>query len=128
MIIAFGGTFFFIFILFEALGIGDVVWPILFPILSTTFGIMILVMVILGFACRVGNESTSDQQLSLQSYLEPTFPTYESISTGAVYVIPVYCPHCQNKLELDRVEWIGSSEFSCPNCYRMIQTGVRENI
>lgn len=124
IIIGFGGTFLFIFILFETLGITEYVWPILFPIFATMFGIFIFVAIIGGIACKVPNEQTMAQR----TYAQPTYPTYDSRSTGAVYIVPLYCPHCMNKLELDKVDWIGSSELTCPSCFSVVQAGVRENL
>jgi hypothetical protein len=127
MIIVFGGTFLFIFILFESFGITEYVWPILFPILGWTFGIMFFVFLIVGIACRAAGGIPSDQTMVKQTYTQPTYPTYDSPSTGTVYVVPVYCPHCMNKIELDRVEWVGSSDLTCPSCMSVVQAGVREN-
>jgi hypothetical protein len=128
MIIGFGGMFLFIYIMFESMGIGEYVFPILIPIFGWTFGIMAFVLIILGIACRVGGKVPSDRVMVQHQYLQPTYPTYDSPITGSVYVIPVYCPHCMNRLELDRVEWIGSSDLTCPSCLRVVQGGVRENV
>jgi hypothetical protein len=127
MIIGFGGTFLLIFIIFEYFGITDVVWPIVFPILGWTFGIILFAMLIAGVACRVGGGVPIDQAMVRRTYTQPGYPTYDGSSTGSVYVIPVYCPHCMNRLELDRVEWIGPGDLTCPNCLRTVQAGVREN-
>jgi hypothetical protein len=128
MVVTFGGVFLLIYILFESLGITEYVWPILFPILAWTFGVMFFVFLVIGIACRTGSGITSDASMVRRTYAQPTYPTYDSPSTGSVYVIPVYCPHCMNKIELDRVEWIGSSDFTCPSCFSTIQAGLRENI
>ena len=128
IIIVFGGSFFFIYILFEILGITEYVWPILFPIFGMIFGIFALVLLLVGIACRIaGGAVPSDQTMVRRVYKQPTYPTYDSPSTGSLYVIPVYCPHCMNKLELDRVEWVGSSDLTCPSCMSVVQAGVREN-
>ena len=127
MVIIFGGTFFFISIMFMWLGIGEAVWPILFPILAGTFGVIVFVFIIVGAALRVGGRVPSDQMMVRMSYTQPTYPTYDSPSTGSVYVIPVYCPQCLSKLELDRVEWIGPEDLTCPNCLSAVQAGLREN-
>ena len=129
IIIVFGGSFFFIYILFEILGITEYVWPILFPIFGMIFGIFALVLLLVGIACRIaGGAIPSDQTMVRRAYAQPTYPTYDSPATGSVYVVPVYCPHCMNKLELDKVEWVGSSDLTCPNCLSVVQAGVRENL
>ncbi len=127
MVAVFGGVFLLIYFIFESFGITEYVWPILVPIFGWTFGIMFVVLLIVAIACRAGGGIPSDQAMIQRTYTQPTYPTYDSSSTGAVYVIPVYCPHCMNKIELDRAEWIGSSDFTCPSCMRIVQAGVREN-
>jgi hypothetical protein len=128
MVAVFGGTFLLIYFIFESFGITEYVWPILFPILGWTFGIMFFVFLIAGIACRAGGRIPSDQAMVQRTYAQPTYPTYDSPSTGSVYVIPVYCPHCMNKIELDRAEWIGSNDLTCPSCMRVVQAGIRENL
>ena len=128
IIFGLGITFLFIFIMFESLGITEYVWPILFPILAWTLGLMAFALIIVGIACRAGVSIPSDQAMVQRTYLQPTSPIYDSPSIGAVYVVPLYCPHCMNRLELDRVEWIGPSDLTCPSCLRVVQAGVRENI
>ncbi len=136
MIIGFGVTFLFIFIMFEAFGISELVWPILFPILTTTFVTFFVVFCIIGLASGKAFKVPSDQEMAkLTSYPRyrehdgaiTEYPTYDSLSTGAVYVIPLYCPHCMNKLELSKAEWIGPNELTCQNCQSIVQVGVREN-
>lgn len=127
MVIAFGGVFLILYIMFESFGIAEYVWPILFPILGWTFGIMFFVLLIVGIACRFGGRIPSDETMVRRTSTQSAYPTYDSPSMGAVYVVPVYCPHCMNKIELDRVEWIGSSDLTCPSCMRVVQAGVREN-
>jgi hypothetical protein len=127
MIVIFGGVLLMLYFMFESFGIGEYVWPILIPIFGWTFGIMAVVCIIIGVAVRAGGGIPSDQTMVRRAYVQPSYPTYESPSTGAVYVIPVYCPHCMNKLDLDNVEWIGSADLICPSCQRTVQAGVREN-
>lgn len=128
MVVVFGGTFFLIYLMFEYFGITEYVWPILFPIFGWTFGIMFFVLVIIGVACKAaGGSFPNDQTMVQRTYTQPTFPTYDSPSVGTVYVVPMYCPNCMSKLELDRVEWIGSSDLTCPNCLSAVQAEIREN-
>ena len=113
--------------MFESLGIGEYVWPVLIPIFGWTFGLMAVIFIIIGVACKVGGGIPSDQAMVRRTYSQQTYPTYDSPSVGAVYVVPVYCPNCMSKLELDRVEWIGSSDLTCPNCLSAVQAEIREN-
>jgi hypothetical protein len=125
MLIGFGITFVFIFILFDILGISEYVWPILVPILTTTFGIVFFIFVIIAIVSSQGCNKPSDQEM-VQRASYQKYTSYDSITIGAAYVIPVYCPQCMNKLELDKVEWIGSSELTCPSCFSVVQASVRE--
>jgi hypothetical protein len=127
IIIGFGGTLFMIYLMFEALGIGELVWPILFPILGGTFGIILIIMVIVGVACRASQGATFDQVMTQPAYIQPTYHTGD-YSDGSVYTVPVYCPYCKHKLEMNQVEWVGSSELTCPGCFRVVQAGVQENL
>jgi hypothetical protein len=128
LVAVFGGTSLLIYFIFESVGIGEYVWPILIPIFGWTFGIMAVVFIIVGVACKAGGGIPSDQTMVRRAYAQPTYPTYDSPSTGSVYVVPVYCPHCMNKLELDKVEWVGSNDLTCPSCLSVVQAGVRENL
>ena len=116
-----------IYLMFEALGIGEYVWPILWPILGGTFGIMLIVMVIAGAACRVGQGASNNDVMTRHTYAQPTYRTGD-YSEGSLYTVPVYCPHCKHKLELNQVEWVGSSELTCPNCFRVVEAGIREHL
>ncbi|MHA2068068.1 MAG: hypothetical protein ACXABY_27220, partial [Candidatus Thorarchaeota archaeon] len=45
---------------------------------------------------------------------------------GASYEIPVYCPYCQDSIELDKVQWTGPSSLVCSNCQNQIRVEVSE--
>ena len=121
-----GSMFLFLYLMFESLGIGEFVWPILFPILGGTFGIMIVIVVVVTVLCRAGQGQQSDFGTVQRTYIQPTYRTGD-YSDGAVYTVPVYCPHCKYNIELNQVEWVGSSELTCPSCHRVIQAGIREH-
>ena len=89
---------------------------------------MFFVLLIVGIACKAAGGIPGDQAMVRRTYTQPTYPTYDSPSTGSVYVVPVYCPNCTNKLELDKVEWVGPSDLTCPSCLSVVQAGVRENL
>jgi hypothetical protein len=127
MMIVFGGVFLLLYIMFELLGIEEYVLPILIPVLGSTFGMMLFIFLLIWVAVKVGGGNTSDQTMVRRTYKRPSYPAYDQQSTGSVYVIPVYCPHCMTKLDLGMVEWIGSGDLICPSCQRTVQVGVREN-
>jgi hypothetical protein len=113
--------------MFESLGIGEFVWPILWPILGGTFGIMALVCIVSAVACNANQRVPSDTEMIQRTYAQPMYRTGD-YAEGSVYTVPVYCPHCKYKLEMNQVEWVGSSELTCPNCFRVIEAGIREHI
>ncbi len=127
MIIGFLSIFGLIWIIFEILGITEYVWPILFPIFGMTFGIFMITLIIVVVVCRAQGNIPKDDQIAHPSHSAQMY-SVDSITAGAVYVIPVYCPKCQNKLELDRVDWIDSGDLTCPNCFSTIQSSIREDL
>lgn len=127
MVIGFITIFGVIWLMFEIMGITEYVWPILFPIFGMTFGIFMIILIIIGLVCRAQGNFTQDDQFVHQSHSTQIYSA-DSITSGAVYVIPVYCPKCQNKLELDRVDWNDSGNLTCPNCFSTIQSSIREDL
>ena len=86
-----------------------------------------ITLIVIGIICRAQGNFPNNDQIGHPSHSMQMYSA-DSIPTGAVYVIPVYCPKCQNKLELDRVDWIDSGELTCPNCFSTIQSSIRENL
>ena len=125
MIIGFIAMFGLIWLFFEILGITEYVWPILFPTFAITLGIFLITLIVIGIVCRAQGNSLAVDQIGQPSYSTQMY-SVDSIAAGAVYVIPVYCPNCQNKLELDRVDWIDSGNLTCPSCFSTIQSSIRE--
>lgn len=121
------GILFIMYIMFETLGILEYVWPILWPTLIGTFGIMTLIIIVSMVVCNTTQRTTSDSVMMRQTYTQPMYQTGD-YAEGSVYTVPVYCPHCKYKLEMNQVEWVGSSELTCPNCFRVIEAGIREHL
>ncbi|MHA2142005.1 MAG: hypothetical protein ACXADC_15245 [Candidatus Thorarchaeota archaeon] len=120
----------FVLILFQFLGIAEYVFPIIIPIFIGTvllfffiFGvIMIAVRSATRRTTRVGQAYTRSYEASLVSgsdYMAEYPP-------GASYEIPVYCPYCQESIELDSVQWIGSGGLVCSNCHNQVRVEVSE--
>lgn len=126
MIIGFITIFGVIWLMFEIMGITEYVWPILFPIFGMTLGIFLITLIIIGLVCRAQGNFSNDDQIVHPSHSMQMYSA-DRITSGVVYVIPVYCPKCQNKLELDRVDWIDSGELTCPSCFSRIQSSIRED-
>ena len=122
-----GAMFMFLYYIFESFGIGEYVWPILWPILIGIGGLMIVIFGVSFALCNVNQTTTSDNEMFRRTYVQPMYRTGD-YADGSVYTVPVYCPHCKYKLEMNQVEWVGSSELTCPNCFRVIEVGIRENL
>ena len=127
MIVGFLIMFGVIWLMFELMGITEFVWPILFPTFAITLGIFLITLIVIGLVCRAQSNSLADDQIGQPSHSTQMYSA-DSIAAGAVYVIPVYCPNCQNKLELDRVDWNDSGDLTCPSCFSTIQSSIREDI
>ncbi len=117
----------FIWLIFEIMGITEYAWPFLFPIFGITLVLFMITLIIIGFVCKAQGNFPKDDQSVHPSHSMQMFSA-DSITAGAVYVIPVYCPNCQNKLELNRVNWIDSGELTCPSCFSTIQSSIREDL
>ncbi|MCK5265959.1 MAG: hypothetical protein KAR03_10160 [Candidatus Thorarchaeota archaeon] len=127
MIIGFLIMFGVIWLMFELMGITEFVWPILFPTFAITMGVFMITLICIGVICRAQGKYPDENQIvhpshSMQMYSD------DRITAGAVYVIPVYCPNCQKKLELDKVDWKDSGDLTCPNCFSTIQSSIREDL
>ncbi len=109
------------------MGITEYAWPFLFPIFGITLVLFMITLIIIGFVCKAQGNFPKDDQSVHPSHSMQMFSA-DSITAGAVYVIPVYCPNCQNKLELNRVDWIDSGELTCPSCFSTIQSSIREDL
>ena len=120
-------VFLLLYIMFESFGIGEIVWPILWPILFGIFGIMVVIFGVTFALCRFDSQVSSDNMTHRRTYTQPMYRTGD-YTEGSFYTVPVYCPHCRYKLEMNQVEWVGSSELACPNCLRVIEAGIRENL
>jgi hypothetical protein len=119
--------FIILYFMFESFGIGEFVWPILWPILLGIFGMMVVIFGVTFALCRFEPQVSSDSKRFQRTYDQPMYRTGD-YAEGSVYTVPVYCPHCKYKLEMNNVEWVGSSEMTCPNCFRVIEAGIRENL
>ena len=120
-------TFGLILVFFEILGITDVVLPVLWSILSETFVISLIFIVIILVIIQFAPEGPADSQVQMPSTPEDMTsepaPTY---SSGAVRTVPVYCPYCSHILELDKVDWVDGGLLRCPACGSRIDTEIRE--
>lgn len=123
MIIGFITIFGLIWLMVELMGITEYAWPFLFPTFAITMGIFMITLICIGLVCRAQGRFPDETQIGHPSHSMQMYSA-DSIAAGAVYIIPVYCPNCQNKLELDRVDWIDSGNLTCPSCFSTIQSSI----
>jgi hypothetical protein len=117
--------------LFQLLGIAEYVFPIVFPIFLGIGLIFLFVIGIIMFAIRSATRRTMqlDQAFAQSHEAGMVFggDYMDQYHPGASYEIPVYCPYCQESIELDTVEWIGSESLVCSNCHKQIRVEVSED-
>jgi len=112
--------FLFVIFILETRGIGEYVYPILFPIfLGIGVFIVVLFAVIIAAVRCVTNPDSSTKWTKWQytSHTSGTRPT----ASRPVFQIPMNCPSCQREIELDRVEWRDRLTIVCSGCFTDIQ-------
>lgn len=112
----------FILIFLQALGIADIVFPIMLPIFGGTLSVAFIIILIILVASRgmVKSQSTP-------SYTQGDYPSFSHTPSRSVYIVPMECPFCKRELELDRVEWRDGKTMVCPGCYEdvRVESSVR---
>ncbi|MHA2004753.1 MAG: hypothetical protein ACXABV_16955 [Candidatus Thorarchaeota archaeon] len=119
----------FVLVLFQFLGIAEYVFPIVIPIFVGTGLVFIFVFGIIMYAVRSATRRTMQLDQSLVRSYDAGMVSSDYMDQyppGASYEIPVYCPYCQESIELDRVRWIGSSGLVCANCRNQVRIEVSE--
>ncbi len=118
-------------IILQAFGLGEYVTPIMVPIiigLTVTFCIIGTVFV---FASRVetrrGVQFDRVAQLGYESQMFEAEGYLRTYQPGATFTIPVYCPHCQSSLELDKVHWSGPQTLVCQSCLSAVEVTISED-
>lgn len=126
----------FVLVLFQFLGIAEYVFPIVIPIFLGTGLIFAIVFGIIMFAVQSATRRTMqfDQtvarsyevgMISDTDYMDGDF--MDQYPSGAKYQIPVYCPYCRSTIELDVVEWSGTSSLVCPSCNSHVRVEIAED-
>ncbi len=107
---------------FDYLGISEYVSPILMPTLITMVLVFSTVAIVLAVVTRGARqyEAVSEGVMPV-TFDEPA----QSESLGqikprsrAFLMVPMYCPHCGNPLEMQHTEWVSPRRFVCPACFR----------
>ena len=121
---------FFILVLFQFLGIGAIVFPILIPMFLGIGLIIFLVFAVIMVVVKSASKRTVQMnQAFVRSYEAEIASGSDYMAEyppGASYEIPVYCPYCQESIELNTVHWIDSSSLICSNCNNQVRVEVSE--
>lgn len=121
----------FVLILLDFLGIGEYVFPIVIPIFVGTGLLMFIIFGIVAIVVNLATRRASmmDQALT-RSYDAKRVAGSDYLDEyppGAFYRIPVYCPYCQEPIDLGDSQWLGSSRFICTNCRNEVRVEISED-
>ncbi|MHA2380443.1 MAG: hypothetical protein ACXADS_14305, partial [Candidatus Thorarchaeota archaeon] len=115
----------------EALGIVEYVTPVMVPIIIVLGATFCIIGFVFAFASRVETRRGVEFDRTARSgYEAQMFAAGDYIKTyqpGATFVIPVYCPHCQSGLELDKVDWSGPETLVCQDCLSAVDVIISED-
>ncbi len=115
----------------EALGLGEYVTPIMLPIIVGIGVTFAIIGVVFAFAARTATRRAVQFDRAAQlGYEAQMFSAGDYIRTyqpGATFTIPVYCPHCQAGLELDKVHWSGPQTLVCQHCLSAVDVTISED-
>jgi hypothetical protein len=130
LILSFGLPLLLTVFILEWFGVGQYVYPILIPIFGGIAFVFVFVFGIVCFAVRASVGRTTQLQGSVHSGYEAQEFTrgdyFAPRSPGSVFVIPTYCPHCQEGIELHRAGWSGSMNLICSNCGHLVNVSISE--
>jgi hypothetical protein len=116
MMIPFGLVIF----IFELVGVGDFIYPILIPIFIGVGGFIVFLFAMIFLAMRC---ATNTQSSTIVTKRQHTTRFSDDLTTPSrpVYKIPMNCPSCQRAIEPDRVEWRDNQTIVCPGCFADIE-------
>lgn len=130
LVLSIGGPFLLTILILEWFGVGEYVYPILFPIFGGIGFILLFVFGIMCFAVRASVERNTQLQGAVRSgYEVQEFSGgdyFAPRSPGSVFIIPTYCPYCHESIELHRSEWSGSMNLICPSCGHLVNVTISE--
>ncbi|MFW9978615.1 MAG: hypothetical protein ACFFEJ_11095 [Candidatus Thorarchaeota archaeon] len=101
-----------IIFIFEMVGIGEFVFPILFPIFGLTFTVIVAIL-----GCILLIARGTSGSMAVQS--QPTIVSYSPPQRDSMrmYMIPIHCTSCNRELRLSQVEWRDDYTLVCPSCF-----------
>ncbi len=105
--------------LFSSLGLLDTQFILVVPL---ALGVA-LVVLILTYTLIM---STRKQYFEYASPLEGESYDPGNERSRAYYRIPLYCPHCKDRVDLQRIHWIEAQTFVCQNCMGKVRAESSE--
>jgi hypothetical protein len=114
----------FVAMYLESMGVLQYVLPYMLPGLFMTILLFSALGVVLAVASRTARQrgySTDPELTSLpqERTSEISFGLPTRTQSG-FFIIPRYCPHCGNPLDLQQVDWSSSRSLTCPTCYNEV--------
>jgi hypothetical protein len=115
----------------EALGLGEYVAPIMGPIFIGITATFVIIGVVFALVSRVAVRRAGQfdriAQLGYEAQMSEAEGYIRTYQPGATYSVPVYCPHCQSSLELDKVHWSGPQTLVCQTCLSAVDVTISED-
>lgn len=117
-----------VIIVLETFGVLEYVLPVIMPM----FFSIILMSCVVGLAVirisrliqRSAYTSTDGLTSSLEQQNLVDSSEIPLRRRSGFFMIPLYCPHCGNPLDLQRVDWSSSRTLTCPSCYHEIDVKI----
>jgi hypothetical protein len=100
--------------LFSSLGLLDTQFVLVIPLAI----VVSLMMLIFTYALIL---STRKQHFEFASPLEGKSYNPGDRSSGGYYRIPLYCPHCSDRIDLQSIHWIDPLTLVCQNCMGKVE-------
>lgn len=98
-------------LIFELVGIGDFIFPIILPIFGITAVIVVAVFGCILALAKVSMSTVRSQQSHASLFQDSKKPHLRT------YTLPVNCSHCGTELRLSQVEWRDDHTIVCPSCF-----------
>jgi len=96
-------------ILLDTVGLLHSEIMLVFPMALGFFGFVLIM--IFGFALASRKQLFEHAAPMEGAYYDP-----RELSADTYYKIPVYCPHCKDRIDLMRIHWIDPMTLVCQNC------------
>jgi len=114
----------FVAVYLESIGVLQYILPYMVPSLFMTILLFSVLCVVLAFVSRTARQRGYSVDAELTGLPEErasgiSFGLPTRTQSG-FFIIPRYCPHCGNPLDLQQVDWSSSRSLTCPTCYNEV--------